>query len=119
MVAKEILVKKYVVRLSAEERDYLEAELAIEARAKGTHGPSSVWNALRLRNVWLLALGIFATNTGGYALAFWLPTTTRSTPQARVSRRIAPAPEMASTTTDPSRLQALQVLLGGCGTDSR
>ena len=25
-------------------------------------------------NVWLLALGIFATNTGGYALVFWLPT---------------------------------------------
>ena len=24
--------------------------------------------------VWLLALGIFATNTGGYSLVFWLPT---------------------------------------------
>ena len=29
-------------------------------------------------NVWLLALGIFATNTGGYAIAFWLPTTLKS-----------------------------------------
>ena len=27
-----------------------------------------------MRNVWLLALGIFATNTGGYAFTFWLPT---------------------------------------------
>ena len=29
--------------------------------------------ALRLPNVWKLALGIFAINTGGYALVFWLP----------------------------------------------
>ena len=31
-------------------------------------------DALRLRTVWLLALGIFATNIGGYAFVFWLPT---------------------------------------------
>ena len=24
--------------------------------------------------VWLLAMGILATNTGGYAMGFWLPT---------------------------------------------
>ena len=27
-----------------------------------------------MRTVWLLALGIFATNIGGYAFVFWLPT---------------------------------------------
>ena len=27
-----------------------------------------------MRNVWLLALGIFATNIGGYVFVFWLPT---------------------------------------------
>jgi len=31
-----------------------------------------------MRDVWLLALGIFATNTGGYAIGFWLPTTVKS-----------------------------------------
>ena len=28
--------------------------------------------------MWLLALGIFATNTGGYALTFWMPTTVKN-----------------------------------------
>jgi MFS transporter, ACS family, tartrate transporter len=64
--------------LTAEERDYLEGELAAEARAKNDVQKLSVSQALRLRNVWLLALGIFATNTGGYALSFWLPTTVRN-----------------------------------------
>jgi len=56
------------------EREYLEGVLAEEARVKEGAGRVTVWEALRLRNVWLLALGIFATNTGGYALGFWLPT---------------------------------------------
>ena len=60
--------------LAPHERDWLMAQLDAEARAKGTAGSTSIWRALRLRNVWLLALGIFATNTGGYAFAFWLPT---------------------------------------------
>ena len=60
--------------LRPEERAWLQAELDAEARAKRAVGETSVWQALRLRNVWLLALGIFATNTGGYAFAFWLPT---------------------------------------------
>ena len=64
--------------LTPEERDHLEGLLAAEARAKEGAGRTSVWQALRLRNVWLLALGIFATNTGGYALAFWLPTTVKN-----------------------------------------
>jgi len=64
--------------LTLEERDHLEGLLAAEARAKEGAGGTSVWQALRLRNVWLLALGIFATNAGGYALAFWLPTTVKN-----------------------------------------
>jgi ACS family tartrate transporter-like MFS transporter len=35
----------------------------------------SVRQVLRQPTVWLLALGIMAANTGGYALVFWLPTT--------------------------------------------
>jgi MFS transporter, ACS family, tartrate transporter len=64
--------------LSDQEREYLEGVLSTEARAKEQAGAVTVWQALRLRNVWLLALGIFATNTGGYALTFWLPTTVKN-----------------------------------------
>ena len=39
---------------------------------------------------------------GGSASDFWLPTTATSTPQASVSSAIAPAPEMASTTSSVS-----------------
>ena len=64
--------------LSAEERGYLEGVLAEEARVKESAQKITVSEALRMRNVWLLALGIFATNTGGYALSFWIPTTVKS-----------------------------------------
>lgn len=60
--------------LTEEERATLERDLASEP--KETKGTLS--DALRSPNVWLLALGIFATNTGGYALTFWLPTTVKS-----------------------------------------
>ena len=63
--------------LTPDERAYLAEELAAEARAKDSTGKISVLQALKMRNVWLLALGIFATNTGGYALGFWLPTTVK------------------------------------------
>ena len=52
--------------------------LAEEARAKESVHKFTVGQALRTRNVWLLALGIFATNMGGYALTFWMPTTVKS-----------------------------------------
>ena len=60
--------------LTPAERDHLEGVLAAEALAKDATGKITVRQALRLPNVWLLALGIFAINTGGYALVFWLPT---------------------------------------------
>lgn len=64
--------------LDAEEREHLEKTLADEAAAKEATGKLRIVDALRMRNVWLLALGIFATNTGGYSLTFWLPTTVKS-----------------------------------------
>src|SRR5881396_1041312 len=64
--------------LMPQEREHLEGLLAAEARAKETAGTLTVWQVLRVPNVWLLALGIFATNTGGYALGFWLPTTVKN-----------------------------------------
>ncbi|MEO8428446.1 MAG: MFS transporter [Verrucomicrobiota bacterium] len=60
--------------LASNERDWLQATLDAEAQAKSSEGDTTVWQALRLPNVWLLALGIFATNTGGLAFGFWLPT---------------------------------------------
>jgi ACS family tartrate transporter-like MFS transporter len=64
--------------LSPAERDHLEQELAAEEQAKNDISKISVPRALRMREVWLLAFGIFAANMGGYALIFWLPTTVRS-----------------------------------------
>ncbi len=60
--------------LSASERDWLAEQLRAEALAKQSAVGVSVSQILRIRNVWLLALGIFAANTGGYAFTFWLPT---------------------------------------------
>ena len=64
--------------LTPSERDYLESSLAGESQSKDVDGKGKIWDALRLPNVWLLALGIFAANTGGYAIAFWLPTTIKN-----------------------------------------
>lgn len=61
--------------LTPEERDWLEGTLAAERRetAAATAG-MTLGQALRLRTVWLLALGILFTNLGGMGLVFWLTT---------------------------------------------
>ena len=64
--------------LTSDERDHLEGVLAAETRAKDVGGKISVWQALGLRNVWLLVIGVFIANCGGYALTFWLPTTVKN-----------------------------------------
>ncbi|MCC6537761.1 MAG: MFS transporter [Bryobacterales bacterium] len=70
---------RHATWLTPAEREHLENTLAAEAAAKEAAGGQVRWfDALRLPNVWLLALGIFATNLGGYALTFWLPTTVKS-----------------------------------------
>jgi ACS family tartrate transporter-like MFS transporter len=62
--------------LTPSERDWLEETLAAERRqASAAGGAVTLGQALRLPAVWLLALGILVTNTGGYGLGFWLPTT--------------------------------------------
>ncbi|HYH64103.1 MAG TPA: MFS transporter [Urbifossiella sp.] len=60
--------------LTAEERDWLEDTLAAERDATPAANAMRVRDALQLPTVWLLALGIFFTNLGGYAFVFWLPT---------------------------------------------
>jgi ACS family tartrate transporter-like MFS transporter len=64
--------------LTEPERNYLTGVLEAEAAAKEADGAKSIRAALRMPNVWLLSLGIFATNTGGYAMGFWLPTTVKN-----------------------------------------
>jgi ACS family tartrate transporter-like MFS transporter len=60
--------------LTANEREWLEQTLVAERREIVGSSEMSLRHALRQRNVWLLAFGIMAINTGGYALVFWLPT---------------------------------------------
>src|SRR4051812_34879287 len=64
--------------LSPLEREWLENALAAERRETAGAEPMTLGRALRQPTVWLLALGIMAINTGGYALAFWLPAEIKS-----------------------------------------
>lgn len=60
--------------LAPAERDWLDETLQRERTEAAKTGAGTIRAALTQPTVWLLALGIFATNMGGYALAFWLPT---------------------------------------------
>ena len=62
--------------LAPEEREWLESTLEAEQRASAVSA-MKLREVLKLRTVWLLGLGIFATNIGGYAFALWLPTVVR------------------------------------------
>jgi ACS family tartrate transporter-like MFS transporter len=70
--------------LSAAERAWLEQTLEAERRqALEAAGHATLGQALRRPTVWLLALGILAANTGGYAFGYWLPTTLDNILQAK------------------------------------
>jgi ACS family tartrate transporter-like MFS transporter len=60
--------------LTPAERDWLEETLERERQVAAAAGHVPLRQALSQPSVWLLALGIMATNTGGYAMVFWLPT---------------------------------------------
>jgi ACS family tartrate transporter-like MFS transporter len=60
--------------LAPAERAWLEDVLGAERREAAAAGAFTLGQALRRPAVWLLALGIMAANTGGYALLYWLPT---------------------------------------------
>jgi ACS family tartrate transporter-like MFS transporter len=61
--------------LKPEEREWISGELEAEKKRKKAFGHIRIWDALRQRNVLLLAFGLCAANTGSYAFNFWLPTT--------------------------------------------
>lgn len=63
--------------LAPAERVWLERTLTVERREVAGHGVGLL-GAMRHPAVWLLAIGILVTNTGGYALVFWLPTAVKN-----------------------------------------
>jgi ACS family tartrate transporter-like MFS transporter len=60
--------------LSQEERDWITNELEREKQAKKKVRAYTIWQALSQRDVILLTLCYFCSTTGGYGIAFWLPT---------------------------------------------
>lgn len=82
--------------LSPAERAWLEATLAAERRETAAAGGASLSQALRQPTVWLLALGIMAANTGGYAMLFWLPTVVESL--LKETRGVAPPSDVLNWT---------------------
>jgi ACS family tartrate transporter-like MFS transporter len=76
--------------LTPAEREWLEQKLETERREAAAQGGVTLRQALRRPTVWLLALGILATNTGGYALGFWLPTTLKRSLEERSLQKAGP-----------------------------
>ena len=64
--------------LTPSERAWLQETLDAERRESERSGAVTLGQAMRRPTVWLLALGILATNTGGYAMLFWMPTTVQN-----------------------------------------
>jgi ACS family tartrate transporter-like MFS transporter len=60
--------------LREDERDWITSQLEQEKRAKQKVRSYTVWQALSHRDVILLTLCYFCATTGGYGIAFWLPT---------------------------------------------
>lgn len=60
--------------LSLAERTWLRNKLDEERQEVESLGHVPLREVLHQPIVWLLALGIFMTNLGGYSLVFWLPT---------------------------------------------
>ena len=60
--------------LQEDERAWIASQLEKEKRAKQPARPVRIWQALGQRDVMLLTLCYFCATTGGYGIAFWLPT---------------------------------------------
>src|SRR5204863_3687823 len=60
--------------LRPDERDWINDELEREKQAKKKVRSYTIWQALSQRDVILLTLSYFCATTGGYGIAFWLPT---------------------------------------------
>jgi sugar phosphate permease len=60
--------------LREDERDWITRQLQQEKQAKQRVRSYTIWQALSQRDVILLTLCYFCATTGGYGIAFWLPT---------------------------------------------
>jgi MFS transporter, ACS family, tartrate transporter len=60
--------------LAPAEREWLEQTLQRERAEAAAAGSFTLLQALQQPSLWILALGILATNSGGYAMGFWMPT---------------------------------------------
>jgi len=60
--------------LREDERDWITRKLEREKQAKQRVRSYTIWQALMQRDVILLTLCYFCATTGGYGIAFWLPT---------------------------------------------
>jgi ACS family tartrate transporter-like MFS transporter len=60
--------------LPADERAWLTGQLEKEKQAKQKARSCTIWQAFRQRDVLLLTFCYFFALTGGYGIAFWLPT---------------------------------------------
>lgn len=60
--------------LQPKERDWISNELERENQKKKKVRSYSIWQAFAQRDVILLTLCYFCATTGGYGVAFWLPT---------------------------------------------
>jgi MFS transporter, ACS family, tartrate transporter len=98
--------------LEPEERKWIVAELESEKDAKRATGQVSVIQALRERNVILLALALFFANIGTYAFIFWLPSTLQ-----RASGRSVAFSTMLSAL--PFTVALVSIVLTGRSSDLR
>ena len=60
--------------LTEEGRNWITSQLEQEKLAKQQARSYSIWQAFRDRDVMVLTLCYFCATTGGYGIAFWLPT---------------------------------------------
>ena len=60
--------------LRSDEREWIAGQLDREKKTKQQVGSYSIWQALRHRDILLLAGCYFFALTGNYGIAFWLPT---------------------------------------------
>jgi MFS transporter, ACS family, tartrate transporter len=60
--------------LREDERDWINGELEKEKQAKKKVRSYTIWQAFSQRDVILLTLSYFCATTGGYGVAFWLPS---------------------------------------------
>ena len=60
--------------LQPDEREWINSQLENEKRAKQKVRSYTIWQAFAQRDVILLTLCYFCATTGGYGVAFWLPS---------------------------------------------